>query len=344
MLNRRAKIFACRIIIRRIFCGFMCFMGVRTLMGKVFLTFDTEDFIWPSSISILQLVLSRLDKYNLKAVFFITGHMAEKLKNHQEIVTMLEQHEIGYHSSSHSVHPAIYEFTDVESYDEAYQISMAREKSHINSLTGQIEGEGGVLALGSVFHNNDVVSYRAPGFCWSPPHSEALRDMGMKFDFSTNIAPSPISYQGITFYPYPDYFEWQGGLSNYRKFLSNAIKRPVTVMVFHPSLFVYQKHWDFIYYRENPRVVTSPGIRTISEFKRRFHDFDLFLKRARNFQDIGLIEIIANFKEYNRVSAPSINKINEIYDFSLEWPRQFFGYEPKFLRNHFLKFFSAPIS
>ena len=322
----------------------MCFMGVGSLMGKIFLTFDTEDFIWPSSIGILRLLLSRLDKYSLKAVFFVTGHMAEKLRNYPEIVTMLDQHEIGYHSSSHSVHPAIYEFTDVESYKKAYEISLNRETSHINSLTGQIEGEGGVLALRNLFNNNEVVSYRAPGFCWSPPHSEALRDMGMKFDFSTNIAASPISYKGISFYPYPDYFEWEGGFSNYKKFLSKTIKRPVTVMVFHPSLFVYQKHWDFIYYRENPKFVTNPGVRTISEFKQRFHDFDLFLKRAKNFQDIGLTEITTNFKECNRVSAPSIDKINEICDFSLVWPRQFFGYEPKFLRNHFLKFFSAPIS
>ena len=62
-----------------------------------------------------------------------------------ELLDLLEKHEIGYHSSSHSVHPTIFEFTDVAKYDKAYQTSILRETSHINPLTGKIEGSGGIL-------------------------------------------------------------------------------------------------------------------------------------------------------------------------------------------------------
>jgi peptidoglycan/xylan/chitin deacetylase (PgdA/CDA1 family) len=295
-------------------------------MSKVFLTFDVEDFVWPNSMCFLKLLLSRLEKYDLKALFFITGHMAEKLKEqkHRKIVDMLCQHEIGYHSSSHSVHPAIYEFTDVESYEKAYQISSIRETSHINYLTGQIEGKGGILALRSLFSDNKIASFRAPGYCWSPPHSEALRDMGLKFDF----------------YPFPDFSDCEGTLLHYRKFLSKAIKQPITILVLHPSIFVYEKHWDFVYYAGNPRFLTNPGPRAFSGFKSRFHDFEMFLKGVKCFRNMGLMETTPKLEEASSLYAP-VNNVENIYESSVMWPRQFFNCEPKFLRSHFLRFFAA---
>ncbi len=73
--------------------------------------------------------------------------MAEKLSDFPDTVELLSEHQIGYHSSSHSIHPTLFEFTDVESYEEAYQTSLIRETAHINPLTGEIEGSGGIQAL-----------------------------------------------------------------------------------------------------------------------------------------------------------------------------------------------------
>src|SRR3990172_8970078 len=116
-------------------------------MGQVLLTFDTEDFISENSVSSLRMLLLRLRKHGFKALFFLTGHIAEQLKGEDEVIHLLEEHEIGYHSSSHSVHPTIFEFTDVEDYEEAYKNAILRETSHINPLNGHIEGEGGILTV-----------------------------------------------------------------------------------------------------------------------------------------------------------------------------------------------------
>ena len=126
--------------------------------------------------------------------------MAERLEGHAGITSLLEEHEIGFHSSSHSVHPTIFEYTDVASYEKAYEIALVRETSHINPLNGQMEGKGGIFAVRSILGDKEIVAYRAPGFCWSPPHTEALRDLGVKFDFSSILAPTPVFYKGLTFY------------------------------------------------------------------------------------------------------------------------------------------------
>jgi hypothetical protein len=75
-----------------------------------------------------------LENHGLNALFFISGHMAEKLSLFPSTVSLLNKHQIGYHSSSHSVHPTIFEFTDIEDYDEAYRASLERETAHINPL------------------------------------------------------------------------------------------------------------------------------------------------------------------------------------------------------------------
>jgi len=62
--------------------------------------------------------------------------MVEKLSSFPEVVHSLEPHEVGYHSSSNSVRPTIFEFTDVESYDKAHSESRKRETYHIDQFTG----------------------------------------------------------------------------------------------------------------------------------------------------------------------------------------------------------------
>ena len=79
-------------------------------MHSFFLTFDTEDFISENSVPGLHKILELLKKHELIGLFFITGNMAEKLSTFQNL-NLLSEHQIGYHSSSHSIHPTLFEFT-----------------------------------------------------------------------------------------------------------------------------------------------------------------------------------------------------------------------------------------
>ena len=206
-------------------------------MRKLILTFDVEDFINSNEMNAIYLVLKILAKYNFRALFFITGHVAEKLKNYPALMDLLENHEIGFHSSGHSVHPTIPEYTDVEKYEQAYLISLEREASHINPLTGIPEGKGGIHQLKNLFSSKRIEAFRAPGMSWTPPNLEALKKLGIKFDFSSKIPYSePRNYKGITFYPYTFIQKWDGSFSDYQCLLSALSRQKISILDLHPTL------------------------------------------------------------------------------------------------------------
>ena len=266
--------------------------------------------------------------------------MAERLQLYPEILELLEEHEIGYHSSGHSVHPTIFEFTDVARYEEAYQTSTLRETSHINPLTGKIEGTGGIFFLRKLFPSKQITAFRAPGFCWSPPHTEALRDLGIRFDFSTTFSTIPVSYKGLTFYPPPRMFDWQGKTSS-RIFLPSILRNRITIADLHPSLFVNQNQWDSIYHKGNPKQIAYPLSRRTVEIKSLFHGFDVFLRWVKHLENIKLIETTPNLIKSDKNLAITEKAVAECYEASIRWAERFFNYKPKYLRNHFFVFFNA---
>jgi peptidoglycan/xylan/chitin deacetylase (PgdA/CDA1 family) len=311
-------------------------------LGQVLLTFDTEDFAGEHSIWFLHKLLLSLKEFDWQSLFFVTGHMAEKIKDNLDIVNLLKAHVIGYHSSSHSVRPTIFEFTDIENYGEAYDLALKRETSHINPFNGRTEGEGGIYAVSSLCKNREILAYRAPGFCWSPPHTEALRDLGIRFDFSANFSEFPVFYRDITFYPFPALREWSGSLGTnyYRLLLSSILRKKITVVSLHPDWFVNYSSWDSVYHKGNPEHITVPVPRANSEFQKMFQSFRLFLKRAKQLENLGIVEISANLEKSERVLSVTQKKIEEFYDHSMRWPRKYFDYEPRYLRKHFSEFFS----
>ncbi|MEM2779672.1 MAG: polysaccharide deacetylase family protein [Candidatus Bathyarchaeia archaeon] len=314
---------------------------VKMVRSRLLLTFDVEDFINTNAIYSLLMLLRILNKYQMKAIFFITGHMAEKIANFPEIIDLLKNHEIGYHSSSHSVHPTIPEYTDVKSYEKAYEISIEREISHINPLTGEIEGEGGICFLQSLFHPKKIQTFRAPGMCWTPPHLEALRDLGIQYDFSTDITISEhVNYRGITLYPHTFIQQWSGSRYDYQCLLSAILKRKIAVFDLHPTLLVNQNIWDNIYSKGNPTQLIMAKRRPIKEIELLFKKFELLLRQISLLRKVRLIETDPTLNLAAReLVITNKNKVREYYESSMRWPRQFFGYKPKFILNHFFDFF-----
>lgn len=309
-------------------------------MRKVILTFDTEDFISNSSIQCLDLILDRLKKYELNALFFISAHMAEKLVNFPTLVDKLMAHEIGYHSSSHSVYPRIFEFTDVENYDLAYKESIIRETSHIDPITGEIQGRGGIYALQDLWPQKKIKSFRAPGLCWSPPHIEALRTLGISFDFSANISPEPVFHKGVTFYPYPSFQFWRWNRYFIRLFLRGLFRQPVVVALFHPDLFINQVNWDSIYWKSPPKKLLPAPKLDYCKFKTLFRSFDLFFKRIRHIEKMRFLDLKPNLVQSQKTINLTKVNVQMVYERSVNWAKQYYSYEPKYLENHFLTFFS----
>lgn len=308
-------------------------------MRKIFFTFDVEDFTNRLSFVALQTIIELLNKYDFTGLFFITGHVAEELQNYPYIIDMLENHEIGYHSSGHSVHPTIFEFTDIENYREAYEISLRRETSYINPLTGHIEGKGGILGLRKIFPSKRILSYRAPGHCWSPPHTEALRDLGIKFDFSTDLSNEPIQYRGLTFYPCDIIAQWNNGIYTHYLFWLTFARSNYIIIGLHPNLFVTYDGWDSLYHRGNPTQIIPSKPRRVGEIKMLLRSFDLFLKYLKRLERLKFLEVVSQPAMSKKNMDFSIKVVEKSYARSMRWARNVFGYKPKYIKKHFYAFF-----
>jgi hypothetical protein len=265
--------------------------------------------------------------------------MCEKLRSFPEILSLLEQHEIGYHSTSHSVHPNIFEYTDIENYEAAYHISLRREQSRINPLTGEIEGQGGFLLLKDSFPNKKIVAFRAPGFCWSPPHLEALEKLGIRFDFSTCLSRIPVRYKKITFYPYP--------IGGYRfpsmRLGGSLLMFGYAVLMAHPRSLVYAD-WDAIYRTGNPKRIYPVKIKSGKEMndsaRVRLKSFESFLKTASYCAKKGMLQITPQLQEGIHKTRFTKKDVLRSYRRGIDWAEKFFNYKPKFLLAHFFRYFN----
>lgn len=302
------------------------------MVTQLLMTFDTEDFVNARSVEVLRLILRLLHKYSLRSLFFLTGHFAERLRLFPKVRDLLQSHEIGYHSTCHSVRPNIFEYTDLRSYKDAYKVSLARETSHINPHTGDVEGKGGIEVLREIFPRKNVEAFRAPGFSWSPPHLEALASLGIKYDFSTSLSNIPVRYKEITFYPPPRLVDWRDTLSYYERLLHSVLSSEVTVLDFHPDQFVNKDHWDLFYPKLAPQ-------KSMIQTKYLLLKFEALLNAIRLLRNCKFTETTPRLavSEVNLdVSRVDIDKV--LREIAL-WPVTQFNYKPRHLRSHLQQFF-----
>ena len=309
------------------------------LHSTIYLTFDCENFINKKAIFALQRILEVMQKHETKGLFFLTGHIAEKLKDKPVVVDLLKGHQIGYHTSSHSVRPTLFEYTDIKNYDLAKKISLERETSRINPLTGQCEGNGGIHVLHDLFPNKQIVAFRAPGFCWSPPHLEALKELGICFDFSTFLSKIPVKYNGITFVPATTLMD-EISFQSYPTLFRRLIQSRMAVLIFHPSSFANSYEWDSIYFNGNPKLLQHINSRKPNETNILFRAFELFLKQFKVFQRSGLVTFTPPLKESQTELSVSTERIMKSYRESINWAQERFAYKPQFLLDHFKHFFT----
>jgi hypothetical protein len=282
----------------------------------------------------LYVILKLLRKYNVKALFFVTGHVAERLSSFSEILDLFQPHEIGYHSTCHSVRPNIFEYTDLKSYRDAYVISLRRETAHINPLSGKIEGRGGIEVLRDLFPQEKIEAFRTPGFSWSPPHLEALASLGIKYDFSTNLSRIPVRYKGITFYPLPVLIDWKDVPVYYKDLLHSVLTERITVLDFHPDLFVNQNYWDLFFPKPAPQ-------RSTLKTRYLLLKFEALLKVIKSLQKFRLIEASPELRESrNELDIAKID-VENVFEKIASWPITRFNYRPRFLHSHLLQFFGC---
>ena len=324
---------------------------------QVFLTFDIEgpkgkeDFFQRESAEILLRVLRLLKRFRLRGLFFITGTVTERLVQFPEITGILRDHLVGYHSSSHSIKPRIFEYTDVKDYRQAIQESLKRETSSIDPRTGRIAGKGGILQLRKVFCHTRVECFRAPFLCWSPPHLESLRKLGIKYDFSTNISSIPMQHRGLTFFPQATVVdtipEKVASLVENQKrvlptfLLQRILAEQCTVLLIHPSKLV-------------PSQCCTKNTKSDSDAEVYLAECKSPVKLTVSFAALRML--FSGLSLLQRTNAIVVTPSPRTSDFNLETSKirtrkiymenasickKLFNYEPNHMLAHFAEFFEA---
>ncbi len=146
-----------------------------------------------------------------------------------------------------------------------------------------------------------------------------MKTFGIKYDFSTNISIDPISYHGITFYPFTILeTNWQGGIREHYFLQRFTLKREISVLTIHPSTMVNKLDWDLIYYHKhnnfklNPTNLAQPPARSPEEIKSKYRRFDLLLRHLATLQKFHLLKVTPELKTTNKTLHPIINRCGEM--------------------------------
>ncbi len=251
----------------------------------VTLWFDTEDYILPQDDDATKRVAETLTHAGIRGTFKIVGEKARVLdqRGRSDVIAALKQHEIGYHSNTHSVQPTIAVYLQHAGWDDGIAEFYRREQS-------------GVADLKRIFGVTPSC-YGQPGAAWAPQAYPALTKLGI------GMYLDEADHVGIEDQPF--YF---GGLLNVFKMRSMLVRMELTgagladgkaaftkayealrakgggtiSIYYHPNEWVQTEFWDAVNFSGGANPPRSqwrpPGTRPPAETEAAFRDFAAFLE------------------------------------------------------------------
>ncbi len=221
--------------------------------GRVYviLWFDTEDYILPESDTAAKRLATFLTAHGIRATFKLVGEKARTLerRGRRDVIGALAQHEIGFHSNTHSQHPTVAEYEAGLDWRDGAREFTRRERPGYEDIR-RIFGQSSTC-------------YGQPGSSWAPQVFAALRQWGVRVYLDEG---SHVGLEGKPF--------WYGGLLNIFNTPAHPRLRPngdwsnlaeakaafneiylqlsrepqggVVSLYFHPCEFVHQEFWDAV--------------------------------------------------------------------------------------------------
>lgn len=213
-------------------------------MTEVVFSFDTENFTSNRGADGILNEAEILRKAGIKGCFCVTGLLADQLVNwkRDDVFEALKYHEISLHTYGHSLHPVIDEYTDIESYDDAYTEFIKQETKAVE----MVKNATGVKAL--------------PAAC--PPGSQksyvmmyGYADMGIPL-FASSYAPedgTEVYYCNICqlFYSHClESFLFDTSEEQLKALLDEIADKKRVIFYTHPDMSIYTTHWDIVNYNK----------------------------------------------------------------------------------------------
>ncbi len=216
----------------------------------VILWFDTEDYLLPASDDAVKRLAELLSQRGIRATFKIVGEKARVLerRGRADVIAALREHDIGYHTNLHSVHPAPAEYlADCELLDGVAEF-VRHERQ-------------GAADVRRIFCRKSLACYGQPGESWACQAIVALKDIGVN-----SVCVDEGAHVGLRGKP----FWYAGALNAYNmgpnltrmelhgaSALEQANAKVTEIthrlaaeggglisIYYHPCEFVHQKFWD----------------------------------------------------------------------------------------------------
>lgn len=223
---------------------------------NVILWFDTEDYLLPADDDAAKRLAEMLTARHIRATFKIVGEKARVLerRGRGDVIAALKQHDIGYHSNLHSVHPAPAEYLADCGLLDGMEEFVRREAR-------------GAADVRRIFAVPSLVCYGQPGSSWAPQAIAALKLCGISNDGTPCYLDSgnhigfggrPFWYCGVlnVYDMSPNETRMDlyapGGLEDGEKNFDQIESRlsraggGLISIYYHPCEWVHEKFWDAV--------------------------------------------------------------------------------------------------
>jgi len=291
----------------------------------VLLWFDTEDYILPQSDDAAKRIAVFLTQQGVPATFKVVGEKARVLKQRQrqDVISALSQHDIGYHSNTHSQHPTVAEYESNLDWDAGVEEFSRRERP-------------GFVSVLQIFAKPSLSAYGQPGVSWAPQAFPALQKWGVRVYLDegkqVGLRGRPFFYGGLLnifntregeqLRPDANWSNLDTAKARFQDAYLTMTSRKAGGLIsiyFHPCEFVHKEFWDAVNFRDGanppPDEWKLPPVKTPEETEKAFQYFeDLvhFLKSFPRVQFLTAATAAERFRDHAQMHVFSAQEIADI--------------------------------
>ena len=294
--------------------------------GKLYvvLWFDTEDYILPQSDDAAKRVAAYLTSQGVRATFKVVGEKGRTLerRGRSDVIGALREHEIGYHSNTHSQHPTVAEYESALGWEEGVEEFTRRERPGFDDLK-RIFGQ-------------TPTCYGQPGNSWAPQSYGGLEKWGVRIYLDeaqhVGLDGKPFWYGGLLnifnlpdgqkLRPNDDWSNLAQAKADFQEIYFRTTSAPpggLLSLYFHPCEFIHAQFWDAVNFSNgaNPKPADwkLPPMKSPEECERHFKYLEDLVVYMKSFPGVQFVTASGAFKIYPdtaRMHPFTIPEIQEI--------------------------------
>jgi len=293
----------------------------------IVLWFDTEDYILPQSDDAAKRLALFLTQQGIHATFKVVGEKGRtlELRRRSDVIQALAQHEIGYHSNTHSQHPTVAEYESALGWDEGVVEFTRRERQGFEDLH-RIFGQ-------------DPTCYGQPGSSWAPQAYGALKKwgVGVYLDEAGHIGleGKPFWYGGLLnifntkeggqLRPNDDWSNLDEAKAKFQGFylrMSSQPKGGIISLYFHPCEFIHRQFWDAVNFAHGsnpPRDEWKlPPVKTPEEAERAFKYLEGLVTYMKSFPGVQFVTASEALALFPDLAQNRIFRVQEVAEIARE--------------------------